>query len=60
MSQGVGVVRASGGVLLAKKDLILGEGLLVVVTVGQELGVLISGDDDLLPVNGHCFHTGVQ
>ena len=59
-AQGVRVVGAAGGKLLAKEDLILGEGLMVVVAVGQELGVLVSGDDDPLPVNGHCFHTGIQ
>ena len=54
------MVGASGGVLLAEENSILGEGLLIVVTLGQELGVLDSGDDDLLPVNGHCFLTGIQ
>jgi hypothetical protein len=57
-AQGVRVVGASGGLLLAEEDLILGQGLLVVLALGQELGVLVSGDDDLLPVNAHFFLAG--
>lgn len=53
------MVGAAGGMLLAKEDLVLDEGLMVVVKVCQELGVLVSGDDDLLPVNGR-FQTGIQ